>query len=503
MQVSLVGLLVCAGVLLTGYYFRSTLLIGLLASLAFGSTAVMTLSSLGGSSPLIFTFFSALLVTAVAVRRTIWRDLGDVFGKIRPVWVLVSLMLYAAVGAWLFPRLFAGQTSAFVQSKSRSGVVEASLGPVSANISQTGYFVLGGLASIAICVLLLHKDRIDQIRRGFFLWCFLHAGMGLLDFLGKLAGAGDVLRIIRTANYVMLTEHIEAGFSRIAGAYSEASAFGGVSLACLSFCYVYWRKTKSRMAQGLSLVLLILLLLSTSSTAYVGLAVLSLPVAFSVTRSLLSGRVATEEILIITVLSLGVCVVLAIVVYDEKILDPVVHLIDTTLINKSSSASGQERAYWNIKSLQSFVDTSGLGIGFGSSRASSWPIAVISQLGLVGSLMMATLAAVVARGLGRLTPYVDPETDAVASSVRASALAGIVAGSIASGTADPGMVFFIALAVIVASRVRARRNRHAFALQSRGYQESRELVHDPDVSQRATRLFGPAGPMIVGGGEIA
>ncbi len=491
MQVSFVGLLVCAGVLLTGYYSRSPLLIGLLASLAFGSTALMTLSSLGGSSPLIYTFFAALLVTAVAARRTIWLDLGDVLGKIRPVWVLVFLMLYAVVGAWLFPRLFAGQTSAFVQSKTRSGVIEASLGPVSANISQTGYFVLGGLAAISICVLLLHKDRIDQIRRGFFLWCFLHAGMGLLDLLSKLAGAGDVLRIIRTANYVMLTEHVEAGFSRIAGSYSEASAFGGVSLACLSFCYVYWRKTKSRMAQGLSLVLLILIVLSTSSTAYVGLAVLCLPVAFSVMRSLLSGRVATEEILIITVLSLGVCTVLAIVLYNEKMLDPVTHLIDTTLINKSSSASGQERTYWNVKSLQSFFDTSGLGIGIGSSRASSWPIAVISQLGLVGSLMMATLVAVVARGLGRLRPFVDSETDAVASSVRACALAGIVAGSLASGTPDPGMVFFIALAVIAASRVRARRNRHAFTQQLAGYQ-SRESIDDPDVSQRATRLFGSA-----------
>jgi hypothetical protein len=478
MQVSAVGLLVCAGVLLIGYYCRSPLLIGLIASLAFGSTALMTLSSLGGSSPLIFTLFSALLVTAVAFRRTIWRDLGNVFGKIRPVWVLASLMLYAAVGAWLFPRLFAGQTSVFVQSKTRSGVVEASLAPVSANVSQTGYFVLGGLTAIAICIMLLHSDRLDKIRQGFFLWCFLHAGMGLLDFLGKLAGAGDVLSITRTANYAMLTEHVEAGFSRIAGAYSEASAFGGVSLACLAFCYVYWRKTKSRMAQGLCLVLLILLVLSTSSTAYVGLAVLSIPVAFSIVRSFLHRRVTVAEILIISLLAVAACTVLAITLYDGKILDPVAELIDSTIISKSSTASGQERTYWNVKSIQSFFDTSGLGIGFGSSRASSWPIAVISQLGVVGSLMMATLVIVVARGLGRLTPYVDTETNAVVSSIRATALAGMVAGSLASGTADPGMVFFIALAVIAASRVRARMNRHAQALLSVD-QQSRNLAHYP------------------------
>jgi hypothetical protein len=491
MQVSLVGLIVCAGVLLTGYFCRAPLITGLVVSLAFGSTAFMTLTSLGGSSPLIYTFFAALLVTAVAARRRIWQDLGDVFGKIRPVWVLVSLMIYVAIGSWLFPRLFAGQTGTFVQSKTRQGVIEASLSPVSANISQTGYFILGGLTAIAICVLLLHKDRIGQVRRGFFLWCILHAGMGLIDLMGKLAGTGDLLLVIRTANYAMLTEQVQAGFFRIAGAYSEASAFGGVSLACLSFCYVYWRKTGSRLARWLSVLLLVLLLLSTSSTAYVSLAVLSLPVAFSVARSFLSGRVTVDEILMVVLLATGVCTVLAVSLYDEGILDPITQLIDSTVINKGSSASGQERAYWNTKSLQSFVDTSGLGIGFGSSRASSWPIAVVSQLGLVGSLMMTTLLVVVIRGLGRLKRYVDPETDAVVSSVRACALAGIVAGSISGGSADPGMVFFIALAVIAASRVRARRNRQALALRLSRHQ-SRNLSHDPAIPERAARLFGPA-----------
>jgi hypothetical protein len=467
MQISLAGLIVCAGILLAGYYARAPLIFGLLASLAFGSTALMTLSSLGGSSPLIYTFFAAILVAAVAARRRIWRDLGEVFGKIRPVWVLCGLMLYALVGSWLFPRLFAGQTSAFVQSKAHRGViVESSLAPVSGNMTQTGYFILGGLAAIALCVLLGHKDRIDQVRRGFLMWCCLHAGMGALDLLGKLAGIGDILRPIRSASYAMLTESSHAGFWRIAGAYSEASAFGSVSLACLSFCYVYWRKTRSQFAFWLSAVLLLLTVLSTSSTAYVGLTLLGIPVAFSVIRSLLSGHVDTSELLILTLLMVGVLAALGISLYSERFFEPFVEMIDAMVINKASSGSGQERAYWNIKSLQSLVDTSGLGIGFGSSRASSWPIAVVSQLGLVGSIMMAALLAEVVRGMGRLKPYVDYETYAVVASVQACAIGSIVAASLVSGTADPGMMFFIALAVISATRIRARKNQHAAMVQS-------------------------------------
>lgn len=143
------------------------------------------------------------------------------------------------------------------------------------------------------------------------------------------------------------------------------------------------------------------------------------------------------------------------------------------LVRAPSSASGEERAYWNVKSLQSIVDTSGLGIGFGSSRASSWPIAVLSQLGFFGSLMMALLLGVLVSGIGRVREWVDPETDAVVTSVRNAALAGIVASSVSAGSADPGILFFTVFAVVATARVRARsamaayeRTRHRLVAQA-------------------------------------
>ncbi len=61
-------------------------------------------------------------------------------------------------------------------------------------------------------------------------------------------------------------------------------------------------------------------------------------------------------------------------------------------------------------------------------------MAVLGRLGLVGSLMMALLLFVVARGLGGLGAFVDPGTEAVVASVRAAAFGSIVAGSLVSGT---------------------------------------------------------------------
>ncbi|HEV2501682.1 MAG TPA: hypothetical protein VGV39_01315 [Mesorhizobium sp.] len=451
------GLLVCVAILAIAYYARGTLIVGLIASQAFGATAAVTLTFLGGSSPLIFTMFEALLVAAVAARRRIWLDLGSVFGGIRPIWILASLMVYAIIGAWLLPRFFAGQTVVFVQSKIRGTVVEASLTPISGNISQTGYFILGGLTTIALCTLLLHGERIDQIRRGFFLWCGLHAGMGVVDFIGKNAGIGDLLAPIRTANYAIITNAYEAGFARITGPFSEASSFASASLACLAFSYTYWRRTRSRLSLWLSVILLFLTILSTSSTAYIGLALLCIPVVFSMSASVLRGKIEREEIFIVLLMVVGVVIIMGISLYRTGALDPFVRLINSTIVNKADSASGHERTYWNIKSLQSFVDTGGLGVGFGSSRASSWPIAVLSQLGLFGSLMMAMLLGVLIRGLRGVQDWVAPGTAAVVASIRNASLAGMIANSVSGGSADPGVLFFIAIAVVCATRIKALR----------------------------------------------
>lgn len=463
MQVSLPGLLVCVAILAIAYHARGMLMIGLITSQAFGATAALTLTFLGGSSPLIYTMFEALLVVAIAARRRIWLDLGRVFGSIRPIWILASLMVYAIIGAWLFPRFFAGQTVVFVQSKIRGTVVEASLTPVSGNISQTGYFILGGLTAIALCTLLLHGERIDQIRRGFFLWCGLHAGMGVIDFVGKNAGIGDMLAPIRTANYAIISNAYEAGFARITGPFSEASSFAGASLACLAFSYTYWRRTKSRLSLWLSVILLFLTTLSTSSTAYVGLALLCIPVVFSMSASFLRAKIEREEILIVLLMVAGVLGVMGISLYRADALDPFVRLINSTIINKADSASGHERTYWNVKSLQSFVDTGGLGVGFGSSRASSWPIAVLSQLGLFGSLMMAMLLGVLLRGVRGVEDWVAPETAAVVMSIRNASFASIVANSVSGGSADPGVLFFIAIAVVSTTRIKALRTAADFA----------------------------------------
>jgi hypothetical protein len=308
-------------------------------------------------------------------------------------------------------------------------------------------------------VVFLRADAIRQVRRGFFLWCGLHTGFGLIDLLSKLAGMSDALAFLRTASYAMLTDTTQAGFARIAGAQSEASAFGGISLSALAFAFTYWRRTGSHLALGLALALIALLLLSTSSTAYVGLAILCLPVVLSTGRSLAARGLHVQEIFLLALGLVGVFAALGLAVGDEKFFEPMMRLVNVAIFEKAGSASGQERSYWNYISLKSFVDTWGLGVGVGSSRASSWPVAVLSQLGALGAVMLALLVVAIARRPRRLDKALDVEDAATVDAVRACALAGIVSSSLISGTADPGIIFFISLAVVTACAIRVSLDR--------------------------------------------
>jgi hypothetical protein len=451
---SIAGVLICCGILAAVWFVEAPAIVALIASLAFGATAIATLPALGGSSPLIYVVFLLGLLASVALRRDVMRNLGTVLVQQPVAWLILFLVGYTVAGAYLLPRLFAGETTIFIPLRDQMRIGEVPLSPVGGNLTQSLYFVLSALAFFALSVLLLQKGTLAALRKGFFAWAILHVSMGLVDLFGKLAGMGDVLAPIRSASYAMLTEADIGGFSRISGAYSEASSFGAVTVALLAFMFTYWRSTQSKLALGLSVILAILLVLSTSSTAYGAGGVLGMILAFSITRAALRSRLQAQDLAIVAAGIVVIVLALGVVVRNEHALDPLWNLFDTVVLDKSSSASAQERAYWNYRSLQSLLETFGFGIGLGSSRTSSWVIAVISQFGIIGSIMIGYLTLLTFRG-GRLcrAPGLDLETRVTARSMRAASIAGLVTATISGGGADPGIIFFLTLAVLLRLRL--------------------------------------------------
>ncbi|HRO11896.1 O-antigen ligase family protein [Amaricoccus sp.] len=451
MSVAPIAVLVGVLLLALGQFTRAPTACAFFASLAFGSTAIVT----GGINLLLYVPLAGLLMAAAVLRRTFWGDLARVFRLHWTPIVVVTLLVYGVASAFILPRLFAGETTVFVPS--RGAIVETALRPVSGNINQSGYFAFGILAFFAVASQLARDGRFEMLRIGFFASAIANASLGMIDFAGKLSGAGDLLAPIRTAGYSMLIEVQVEGFWRIAGGFPEASTFGAATTVGLAFAFSYWRATNWRPALVLSVVLFLQLLLSTSSTGYASLAILGALLSLSYVWRLMLGRLNSRDLATILAGAIALTLVLAVLAFMQGALDPVQRLIEETLINKSTSASADERFYWNAKSWKAFLDTYGLGVGLGSSRASSWVIAVLSQLGAFGTFLIVLLLLEMARPIPR--PRLDPEARelaALCSSLRTTALASMIPAAISSSVADPGIVFFIALAGVVVGRERLR-----------------------------------------------
>ena len=458
MEISFIGLGVCVGVWLLGALLGSPLIVGLIVSVAFGSTSAVTLSALGGSSPLLYLVFEIVLVGCVLFDKRQLAGIVEILGRDSVSWAVGALIVYSTAGAFIMPRLFAGATNAFVAGRA-TGVVEVALAPNSGNITQTGYFILGALTFLILSSRLARGEPLALLRDGFFALATINALTGVLDLGAKMAGAGDVFMPIRTATFAYLTEVEQAGFWRINGLYSEASAYGGATLASLAFTFTYWAHGGSRRALLLSAILFILLVLSTSSTAYGGLAILIVPVAASLIASVMRGQLESSGMVVLACIIVAATTIIFVSLYDPKILDPLQHLFQTTVLDKSDSESGRERAYWNERSLLSFYETFGLGIGFGSSRASNWLIAMISQLGAVGALLQFSLLIPFLRR-PRRPQRSSPAHDSFVlhRSLCACVFGTLVTAIVGGGAADPGLLFFVALAGVLACQASLSRS---------------------------------------------
>ncbi len=113
------------------------------------------------------------------------------------------------------------------------------------------------------------------------------------------------------------------------------------------------------------------------------------------------------------------------------------------------------------------VDTRALGIGMGSSRTSSWLVASLAQFGFLGFGLLLVLVGILLRGLGGVDPRSISERDyCVTRAARAAALTSLIGASVASASADPGLLFFISLAILDSTRARATSLNRSYSLPS-------------------------------------
>jgi hypothetical protein len=373
-----------------------------------------------------------------------------------PGFWLGCTLLYGVLGAILFPRLLAGITFVNAIGQSDTGPVfyPIPLGPNSANFTQSVYFC-GDVICFLVCY--SYARTIGGFRcifNALIYYCIGNIVFAFLDLVTFWTGTSYLLGFIRNAGYTLHTETVVLGLKRIAGSFTETSSFAGATIGILGFTGRLWLlNIMPSISFPIAMTSLLLLVFSTSSTAYATLPLLLLYFYFNAVWKLLNGPVSKPIIAFVLLSPLLLGSLIAGIFLQPAIAGSVSDLLDVLLFDKSTSQSGMERGAWNEYALRNFFETFGLGAGIGSVRASSFLIAMLANLGVLGSF---TYSLFLYKLLREPSSTSDQIFNGIASAARTACL-GLLLGAVISGALiDLGLPFFVFAALGCASPLRSR-----------------------------------------------
>jgi len=403
----------------------------------FGATAAVALPALGGAAitpALLFLPFLTLHAIFARMRAR------EPFTLSRPGTLLALIVIWGLISALVMPRVFSGETQVIVLDRlsSRSPRLYP-LRPLPTNVTQTVY-LFGHLACfLSLRTLLRAQGRLAIFRNAVLLVAMLNIGAGMLNMIENLLHLPSLLDYIRNAEgYGLAIEYSLGGLPRIHGTFPEASLFAYYSLPLFAFSLSLWTaRAELRYSPYVCCGLLVMLLLSTSATAYLGL--LGYGVCYACVE-LPKRRVPKVLALVAAV---GCVVVLGMYALELDATRHIDRFVKATLLDKAESGSGQERAEWNAQAFRNFVETYWLGAGLGSCRASSFPLVVLSNLGVIGAIFFSLFALNVCR-----SPYVEralatSEDFAVRKAASDATVAALIGSLVAVGMFDLGVSFYM------------------------------------------------------------
>jgi hypothetical protein len=445
MTVEIIGIVAVLIGLLSIYREPSFIIYVFVCSTLLGAAAGLILDSLGGASISPAHLLLGFLVYRLLSDRTIARETIKSVSLGLPGFWLAATVISSVATAFLMPRLFAGQTFVFpVRAENRYTEL---LAPATSNLTQSVYFV-GNL----VCFLVMSGVAATRSGTRILLNAALAAAVlnlifAALDLLTYFTNTAEIFSIIRNATYTIYADDQAGGFKRIIGSFSESSSFGSMTLGYFALTLRLWLMgLYPRFTFAVTFLSLLALLFATSTTAYVGLVVYLVFLYGEIIVRGMSGSVTPQMRFVL----FGAPILLAIMVLAIALSDTYSayfqNLLDTFVLNKLNTASGEERSAWNSQALQSFFDTFGFGVGNGSARASSFPIAVLASLGIFGTILFGLFMAGVFFTGNKRAAW-DPLGHALQLGAKSACLAWLISSSISNPQIDLGLSFYIFAAV--------------------------------------------------------
>lgn len=419
----------------------SSMLVLLMVTTLFGAASAIDLPALGGSSiqPVYVVLGFLFLRLILSMKRD---RPGFVWAVSRNI-PLAIFALYAAATAFILPKVLAGIMSVAPMRPVHFSQLYFTrpLDFSPQNITQAVYVV--GTFMAAVCASLV--ARTERCHRQ-VVWAGLAIGMahvftGLLGMAFAYAGHPELMDVIRNAGYEQVTQEI-GGFARIAGTYAEPSVFSQFAFVWFVFAMELWlRNVKPRISGGTALAVACILMLSTSTTAYgslfvyvfiLGLRLLATPMHLP----------AIKGVAVVFAGLVGIAFVLGMAVFAGDMTDRIFGALAEVTVNKFSTTSGAQRAFWAEQGLRAFEVSHGLGIGVGSFRSSSLVSAVLGSVGVVGMLSLAAQLWITLKPLKHVTHDLrQPFPRAVAVATGWTAVLSLIPPALNGVSPDPGLLF--------------------------------------------------------------
>jgi len=439
---TLIGLAVLAigfGLLLSAST-TAMLLFVLGTTLMLGSAAV-TLTALGNVSiqpSLVATGF--LFLRCVLPNRRPERLMG---ASLADNGWLVLLVAWSLVGAYTLPFLFANTIDLVPLRPSNNplGLVTSPLRFSPQNITTSAYMgvtLLGALCSHAAS---RHPLAGGRIARMASVIALSHAAIGWGALLLKNTPARALFDFFRNGSYMQLDQSFD-GFGRLTGIAPEPSLYASYGLIWFVFVTELWLRSVDRRWSGpAALILFLTLIGSTSSTAYVGLAVYSFVILLR--QIFLAGTIpAAKGAVILACIATLVAAALALIVGSDEVARAAARILRLTTSEKLSSESGVARLYWAQQGLGAFVHSWGLGVGVGSFRSSSILTAVLGSSGLIGFVALFGYLIHAFRPMAGATWIRTGHMDSdVASAAGWAIVMALAPACVSAPSPDPGLVW--------------------------------------------------------------
>ncbi len=434
---------------------RRAILLAFAAAIAlvpFGSMAAIPAQFTGGLTILPSPLVAMIAILLFLLSQPGRQFMADTAFSVRRMGLATVFLAIAAFSAVFYPRIFAGMVEVVPMRGDLGGYAGgwSRLVPTSQNISQLFYFSISTLLIFCFAFLMQFARYQQVILKAVFVGGLISVTTGVLDYASQFVDLSALLAPFRTGTYSLLVGDDVLNAKRVVGLMPEASSFGPMCVG-QGIVILLWKDAfQSVRIRGACVVLAPLLFLfgflSTSSSAYVALgataAVLGLRAAvllFSRRQQAPKGFWSWKLMTII-----GFAVLVAAYALNPAAFSHIEALVDRMVFGKTSTSSFDERMAWNTVSLQALADTYGIGVGVGGTRASSWLVAVVSNLGIPGAV---ALFGFIAQAILSRKTYLGP-VDAILCRGGAWALVPLLSSSALTGTSPNfGMTLALILGI--------------------------------------------------------